>query len=125
MTDNLLLSIEDNSPTALQTFTSVCRWAIYRTHDIWVSPPKFSPDGIDVTAHVMFPDPSSPGAETGMWFGVPVRDLLNDEFWTLVMKVQTELERLRDENADWSKCSNEPILLPPHMWDQGARNDPA
>ncbi len=121
MTDDVL-SIEDRDPAALQAFKSVTRWVMYRTHDIWVGAPAFAPDGKHVTASVMFPDPSSTtGAETGVWWGMSVRELLDGDFWTLVMNAQAELEKLRDENADWSKHPDV-IELPPDMWEKGASN---
>lgn len=119
---NDVLSIEDRDPAALQAFKGVTRWVMYRTRDIWVGAPAFTDDGNHVTASVMFPAPSSTtGAETGMWWGMSVHELLNGDFWTLVMNAQAELEKMRDEHADWSKHPAT-IELPRHMWTEEARN---
>ncbi len=102
MTD-VLLSLEDNSPEALQAFAGVVRWVMYRTNNIWVGAPRFRDDKQVVIADVMFPDPSSPEDETGMWFSMNTSELLNGEFWTLVMQAQAQLEDMREQYADWSK----------------------
>lgn len=122
MTDDVLLSIEDRDPAALQVFKGVTRWVMYRTRDIWVGAPAFASDGKHVTASVMFPDPSSPEAETGMWWGMSVHELLNGDFWTLVMNAQHELEQVREKYADWSKHPDV-IELPPDMWEKGQGNE--
>ena len=123
MTDNVLLSLEDNSPEALQVFAGVVRWVMYRTQNIWVGAPRFTDDKRTVIAEVMFPDPSQPGAESTRWFGMGTSELVNGEFWTLVMQAQHELETMREKYADWSKIPNEPILLPRHMWTEEKRNE--
>ena len=122
MTDNVLLSIEDNSPEAIQVFAGVVRWVMYRTNNIWVGNPRFRDDKKVVIADVMFPDPSSPEAETAMWFAMGTSELLTGEFWTLVMQAQSNLEDMREKYADWSKISDEPILLPKAMWTEEKRN---